>query len=121
MPYNYIAIAIFSAIAIALPFLIILIAKLIGEPEERNPVKNSNYESAEASIGEKSSLAMEYMHYFPLFLGFELIAAIVIVWVAVARSISFNYDMFVLLLAVLSAVFVMFGMALAHKVDTYEY
>jgi NADH:ubiquinone oxidoreductase subunit 3 (subunit A) len=120
MPYNYIAIGIFAAIAVALPFVILLVAKLIGHPEEKNPVKDANYESAEASIGEKSSVAMEYMHYFPLFLGFELIAAIVIIWVAVARSIQMQYNIMVLLLTVFSIAFVIFGMAIARKADTYE-
>ncbi|MEM3839055.1 MAG: NADH-quinone oxidoreductase subunit A [Candidatus Micrarchaeaceae archaeon] len=101
MASEYLAIIVFAAIAVLEPLLMLLASKLIRRASKENAVKTGNYESAEESFGTRASLMGEYLHYFPMFLAFEVLIAIMAIWVAAARSIAtiVNYDILLLFVA----------------------
>jgi len=105
MLYNYIAILFFAALGITIPSLFLLTAKLIGHRSKGNPVKNAPYESAEESTGGSRDMDNEYLPYFMLFLPFELMLVILILWSTVARAIDYNTGLDIILLVVISMAF----------------
>lgn len=88
MVSEYVAIIIFAIVAVLEPLLMLLGSKLIRRSSRENPVKKGNYESAEESYGSRTSVMNEYLYYFPMFLAFEVILAVMLIWVAGARSVS---------------------------------
>ena len=109
MLYNYIAVLFFSILGILIPALFLLFAKLVGRRSPGNPVKNAPYESAEESTGGSRDIDNEYLPYFMLFMPFELMLVIIILWSTVARTIDYNTGLDIILLAVISMAFSLAG------------
>lgn len=109
MLYNYIALAFFAIVATLVPASIIIASKLLGKKDKGNPIRNAPYESAEESVGSAKDIDNEYLPLFSIFLPFEVIVGIIIVWSLVAYSIPYAVDIGVVALGVLSAVTAMFG------------
>ena len=86
--YTYVAVAIFAALALFVPISMLILARLIGARPSQNPIKLENYESAETPIGRSRDITNDYLEYFPLYLGFEIVIVIVLSWAAVSGSIS---------------------------------
>ncbi|MGC8651887.1 MAG: NADH-quinone oxidoreductase subunit A [Candidatus Micrarchaeia archaeon] len=112
MLYNYIALVFFAAFSIAIPLLLLFVAKLIRPAEPRNAVKNAPYESAEAAIGAGADLYNEYLPYFMLFIPFEIIVVVVMLWAYVARMLSYMQGVYVLGLAFAAMVLAVIGYGL---------
>ena len=109
MLYNYVALVFFIVIGLLIPASIILTAKLLGSRVPRNPVKDAPYESGEETIGGSRDIDNEYLPYFMLFLPFEMVIAIVILWSTVARGIGYNTSIEIIVLTVLSAAMALAG------------
>jgi NADH:ubiquinone oxidoreductase subunit 3 (subunit A) len=92
MDATYLAIAVFLAIALIEPVSIFLTSIAIRRREPSNQVKANNYESAELSSGKRLSIMNEYLPYFPMFLTYEIIIAIMLIWVLFARGLSLYFD-----------------------------
>lgn len=107
MLYNYLALTFFIVIGILIPASIILTAKMLGRRAPSNPVKNAPYESGEETIGSSRDVDNEYLPYFMLFLPFEMVIAILVLWSTVARATEYNVSLGIVVLTVASA-----GMAL---------
>ena len=109
MLYNYIAILIFALIAISVPVSLILTAKLLRHNVKGNPVKNAPYESAEATIGKNRDVINEYLPFFMLFLPFEVVAVVLLIWSSVLRQVSYSNGILVVSMAVMAALFSIVG------------
>ncbi|MEM0148686.1 MAG: NADH-quinone oxidoreductase subunit A [Candidatus Micrarchaeaceae archaeon] len=111
---SYLAVAVMAVCSFAVIFALLLFSKLVRRESEGNPVKNSSYESAEGSIGETVSMPFEYAHYFPVFLGFEIVAIVTLIWASIARSMTFADGIAVIALLIMATFFSVLAMAIAH-------
>ncbi len=102
MIYDYIALIFFALFGIFIPVSFLLSAKLLGKHEPGNPVKNAPYESAEETIGGSRDIDNEYLSYFALFLPFEIVAVVVLLWSEVAYSLPLPIDLLYLGLPMIS-------------------
>ncbi len=109
MLYNYIAIVFFAIIAIAVPYSMLLAAKLLRHKARQNTVKNAPYESAEATTGKNRDIINDYLPYFIMFLPFEIVAIILLLWSPISRQINYSGNLLVLGLAGISLVFTILG------------
>ena len=102
MLYNYIAIVFFSLFAIFIPASFLFTSWLLRDKVPSNPVKNAPYESGEESIGGSRDIDTEYFPFIMLFLPFEVIAILVLVW-SYAAGIMGKYPGLYMILLLLSA------------------
>ena len=105
----YIAILVFVIFSILFPASLILFSKLVRKRSEPNAASMLNFESSEESVGNRLTIMKEYFHYFSSFLAFEVIAAVLLVWVAVARYIPGKVDAAILVFALGGLVFEVFS------------
>ncbi len=87
MDATILAILIFLAFSIFTPISLIITSRTLRRSTKRNSVKDSSYESGEESTGSRISVMNEYLHYFSMFIAFEIIAAMVLVWAPVAKTL----------------------------------
>lgn len=113
MLYNYAALAIFSAFAVFVPASFILASKLLGRRVAGNSAKNAPYESGEATTGESRDVDNEYMPHFMLFLPFEIVIAILIVWSIATKSLGYYTNVAILMIGFVATVLSFFGYKLA--------
>lgn len=102
MLYNYIALLLFIAFAVFVPVSFVLTTKLLGKKEPGNSVKNAPYESGEETVGDSRDIDNEYLPNFMIFLPFEMIIVILILWSTVAKTINFNTNIAIIMLGVLA-------------------
>lgn len=97
--YDYVAFGFFTLVAVLLPILLVLFSKTVRKKAAKNAVKSSPYESAEASTGSNRDSDIEFLPYAMLFLPFELVAIIILLWSQSAKqsSIAGNVEMVVFL------------------------
>jgi NADH:ubiquinone oxidoreductase subunit 3 (subunit A) len=101
MASTYLALLIFLLFGAFLPISMILTSKLLRPERSDNSVKNANYESGEESVGGRISIMKEYLHYFSLFLAFDIITAIILIWAFAGNTIGGIPSGYILALAVL--------------------
>ncbi|MEM3791235.1 MAG: NADH-quinone oxidoreductase subunit A [Candidatus Micrarchaeaceae archaeon] len=89
--------AVLASLSILIPILMLVAYKLLGYEETSNLIKNDNYESAEKSEGGRFSIMSEYLHYFPMFIMYEIVVAIAIIW-----AFSSSKSVFIIYLLLLS-------------------
>jgi NADH:ubiquinone oxidoreductase subunit 3 (subunit A) len=102
MLYNYIALVLFALFGIFIPTSFLFTAKLLGRRYKPNDVKEAPYESGEESIGGSRDIDTEYFPFIMLFLPFEVIAILVLVW-SYAAGIMGKYPGLYMILLLLSA------------------
>ncbi len=117
MPYNYIALFVFSLISIFVPFSMLLGAKLLRHNSQSNSVKDSPYESAEATLGKNRDIMNEYMPFFMLFLPIEIVAVIILLWSSVSRNVPESSSLMVIGMAAISLMFALFGYIMISGLD----
>ncbi len=115
MESDYLTVPVFIAFALLFPASIILFSRLIRIRTRQNAVSRLNFESSEESTGSRLSIMTEYFHYFSAFLAFEVIAAIVLVWVSMARSLPRSTGIAVLAVTVLGMMMEMLAILLATR------
>lgn len=104
MLYDYVALLFFIAFAVFIPVSFVITTKLLGKKSQGNAVKNAPYESGEETIGSSRDVDNEYLPYFMIFLPFEIIIAILILWSLVSRTLSENYSFMILGLGVFATI-----------------
>jgi NADH:ubiquinone oxidoreductase subunit 3 (subunit A) len=109
MLYNYVAVLFFAIVAIFVPYSMLIGAKMLRHNIPANPVKNAPYESAELPIGENRDVINEYLPYFIIFIPFEVVAMILILWSAVSKQISFYNNILIISMVILSMLFSLAG------------
>jgi NADH:ubiquinone oxidoreductase subunit 3 (subunit A) len=115
MDANVAAILIFILVSVFTPVSFIITSKLLRRNTTRNAVKDSPFESAEESVGSQISVMHEYMHYFLIFLAYEILVAVVLVWSPIVRSLGRIQSAAILLLLFLGIVFSGFILLIARR------
>ncbi|MGC8710246.1 MAG: NADH-quinone oxidoreductase subunit A [Candidatus Micrarchaeia archaeon] len=111
----YFIIFAFALFSILVPLAMVLANKLIGMEEEHNAVKDSNYESAENSIGENTNVMSEYFHFLTIFVAFEIAGIVVILWSITARSIGFMQNIYAIIIFIFSIILAFMSIGIAKK------
>jgi len=109
MLYNYIAILFFAIVAVFVPYSMLLTAKMLRRRRLDNPVKNAPYESGEKTIGKNRDIINEYLPYFMLFLPFEVVALLLLLWAPVSKSLSYTNNLLMIGLAGVAMLFAFLG------------
>jgi NADH:ubiquinone oxidoreductase subunit 3 (subunit A) len=109
MLYNYVALVLFIAFAIFVPVSFLLTAKMLAKKKRGNPVKNSPYESGEETIGTTSDVDNEYLPNFMIFLPFEIVIAMLILWSIVSRSVSYEVSISMIMLGIFATILSFIG------------
>lgn len=107
--YNYIALVFFVLFALFVPISFLITSKMLRPDKRGNKVKNAPYESAEHTIGTGRDVANEFLSYFAIFLPFEIISIVLVLWAIVARVLPLETNVLVLGLALLSMAFALVG------------
>ncbi|MGC8629017.1 MAG: NADH-quinone oxidoreductase subunit A [Candidatus Micrarchaeia archaeon] len=98
----YLEVAIFFAVSVFVPAAMLLFSWLVRPKTGRNEVQEKNYESAEEPVGTETAVMAEYSPYFVVFLMFELLSLVVLLWAIDIRSMSKYSGYFIFLLPVFS-------------------
>ncbi|MDE1825727.1 MAG: NADH-quinone oxidoreductase subunit A [Candidatus Micrarchaeota archaeon] len=109
-----VSVIVFMALALFVPASMLLLSRLIGAKPRQNPIKLGNYESAEVPIGSARDITNEYLHYFPLYLGFEVVVVIILAWASVYGKLSMARDLEIIGISVLAFVMSVLALAIAH-------
>ena len=115
MDINVVAILIFILFSVFTPVSMVMTSVFLRRRSKKNVMMGSSYESAEESKGNRISIMNEYMHYFSMFLAFEILVAIIIVWAPITRLLPFLSSVAVLSLLVAGMVFEVFVMLIARS------
>ncbi len=107
--YNYIALAFFVLFALFVPISFLLTSKLIRQKSHGNKVKNTSYESAEQPIGKARDVANEYLSFFAIFLPFEIMAMVIVLWSIAARQLDLAANIGVIGLVMASMALALLG------------
>ena len=112
-PTTYIALGVLAVLAVLVPLGMLMTNWLIGANPKQNAVKLANYESSEAPIGTNRDITNEYLHYFPLYLGFELTAVVILAWAFVFDKTETTTNLLMIGLLAIAFVFSMFAIKIA--------
>lgn len=115
MVSDYIPVLVFVIFSLLFPASLLLFSRLVRQRSDKNPVSTLNFESSEESIGTGLSIMKEYFHYFSAFLAFEIVAAIVLVWVITSKAIPKTANLAILAFAVFGFVLELFAMLIATR------
>ncbi|MDE1861054.1 MAG: NADH-quinone oxidoreductase subunit A [Candidatus Micrarchaeota archaeon] len=110
---SYVALTIFFLFSLFMPLSMILTSIMLRNRTRTNAVGRKPYESAEISVGNRISIMNEYLHYFSIFIAFEILVVFVLLWVVAAPLLSFSDSLIVLALLVLGFIFEMLIMMLS--------
>ncbi len=89
MVSTYLEIAVFGAVALLVPVLMLAFSKLVRPPGENSVAETQPFESAEASVGRGVTPMNEYAHYFAVFAAFAVLCAIMVAWSLTAKQLDF--------------------------------
>ena len=103
----YLALLIFILFALAVPFAMIFSSILIRNRKKSDRVKNSSFESAAASTGSRISIMNEYMHYFSIFVAFDILVAVMFIWTYSVSFLTMTDSIIILMLPVAGFIMVM--------------
>ena len=115
MDYTYVALFIFLLLAIFVPLSMLLTAKMLGAPRKTNKTKTLNYESAEVPIGFNRDIANDYLSYFPLFLAFEIVGIVAIVWSFTISNLPPANNFYLVLILAASTMLSLLTVSLVNK------
>lgn len=90
MASTYLELAVFGAVALIVPILMLAFSRLVRSGSESNIVEAQPYESAEAAIGRGMPAMIEYSRYFLIFIAFSVLCAIMIVWSLASGQLDFT-------------------------------
>jgi NADH:ubiquinone oxidoreductase subunit 3 (subunit A) len=115
MAADLLVLVVFTLFSLFFPAALILISKLIRFRGNQNEVATLNFESSEISTGSRLSIMKEYFHYFSAFLAFEIVTAVLLIWVLIANVVTFDVSIGVLLFAVFGSVLEGLAILLASR------
>ncbi len=107
--YNYIALAFFVLFALFIPLSFLLTSKMLRHQSRGNRVKNMAYESAEEPIGKSRDVDNEYLAFFAMFLPFEIVAIIIVLWATAARDVTLGTNVLVIGILIISMILALAG------------
>jgi NADH:ubiquinone oxidoreductase subunit 3 (subunit A) len=107
--YNYIALVFFALFALSVPISFLFTSKMLRTKKAGNKVKNAPYESAEEPIGHARDVDNEYLSFFAIFLPFEIISMVIVLWAVAARQLGQGANVLVIGLIILSMALALAG------------
>ena len=107
--YNYIVLILFGFFAVLIPSLFLLSSKLLRKNYSNNNVKDSPYESGEETIGSNRDIDNEYLPFFTIFIPFEIISVLILLWASVSYGMSYDLNLYYILLLSISTIAAIFG------------
>jgi NADH:ubiquinone oxidoreductase subunit 3 (subunit A) len=107
--YNYVALFIFVLFAAFVPLSFLLTSWFLRPHKPSNPVKGTSYESAEQPIGRIKDVANEYLPFFAIFLPFEIISMVLLLWAVSARQLPPLTNVIMIGLPILAMTFAWLG------------
>lgn len=107
--YNYISLLFFSAFAILIPASLILTSRMMRKKSKPSKAKNSPYESGEKSTGGSRDIDTEYFPFFMIFLPFEIVTILVLLWSVVAGITPHTQGLEMLGIVLVSTAFAVMG------------
>lgn len=114
MLYDYIAILFFAAFAIFIPVSFLFASRLLRKQYPGNKVKNAPYESGENTVGRSRDIDTEYISFFALFLPFEMVAVIMLLYSINILDGNYYVGLSYILLTVISLGFSLIGYKLIN-------
>lgn len=109
MFYNYVSLIFFIAFGVFIPFSFLMTSKLLRRKDNPNKVKYAPYESGEETIGRNKDLEVEYFPFLMIFLPFEIITILILLWSLVALDIPYITGVEILGLTIISLIFSLLG------------
>ncbi|MCL4381282.1 MAG: NADH-quinone oxidoreductase subunit A [Candidatus Marsarchaeota archaeon] len=113
---TYIILVVSFLFALSMPLSFLAVSKLLRPSKDRNPVKNAPYESAEQTVGKSMDTINEYMSFFSIFLAFEIIAIVMVLWAYSSSYFSYGASLLIILSLILSMVFSSIAYRLSSEV-----
>ena len=113
MAADYLAVLVFVIFSLLIPASLLVFSKLIRIRGDSNQVSTLNFESGEESKGSRLTIMKEYFHYFSAFLAFEIVAAVILLWVVTAKTLPPEVNIAILAFAIFGFAFEIFAMLLA--------
>jgi len=117
MLFIYLILIISFVFALFMPISFLLTSKLLRPNTSRNQTKDAPYESGEEVIGYSRNIDNEYLGVFPIFLSFEVIIIILILWASASNYFSYTNSLMLILISLFSVVFSLIGYKLASGVN----
>ncbi len=111
--YNYIALFIFILFSASVPISFLVTSWFLRPHPPKNPVKGTSYESAEAPIGRTKDIVNEYIPFFTIFLPFEIISMMTILWAIASRQLPALIDVAAIGLPLFGMAFAWLGYKMA--------
>lgn len=111
----YLDLLIFAAVALLVPALMLAFSKLVRPASDGNDVETLPYESAEEGVGRNLTIMGEYAQYFAVFLAFEALAAVALLWSTFARQMGSAGNIRIEMLLAFGFVMAMFVLALSRR------
>ncbi len=93
----------------------LLFSRMVRKSPGNNEVQRSPYESAEESTGQRVEIMHEYLHYFTMFLAFEVLGVIVILWSTFSRVGQASSGIYIASLLVFGLIFEIFMLMMAKN------
>ncbi len=113
----YVTLIISFLFALFMPLSFLIASKLMRVKKEKNPIKNAPYESAEETIGGSLNIMNGYIGFFSIFLSFELITVILILWAYSSNYFSYTTSLLILFTLVLSMIFSLIAYKLSSGIN----
>jgi NADH:ubiquinone oxidoreductase subunit 3 (subunit A) len=88
MLYTYVALSVFAILAVLVPAGMEIVSRLMRPRPSYGSARNQNYESAEDAGGHTRDITNDYLHYFPLFIAFEIVSVMAILWAFSASALD---------------------------------
>ncbi len=117
MLFVYLVLIISGIFALFMPVSFLLTSKLLRPNQTKNKTKDAPYESGEEIIGHSRDIDNEYLGFFPIFLSFEIIAIILILWASVSDYFSYTNSLLLILISLFSVIFSLIGYKIASEIS----
>ncbi len=107
--YDYVSLLFFAAFGMFIPASLILTSRMIRKKSRPSRVKDAPYESGEKTIGHSRDIDSEYFPFFMVFLPFEIITILVLLWSVVSGIMPHAEGAEMLGIVVVATAFAMLG------------
>ena len=106
---------VFGIVAVLVPLSLLVFSRLVRPRTRGDEIQTSAYESAEEAVGGRVEIMHEYLHYFSIFLAFEIIGIVLIIWATVSRQTQAASGWSIMLLVAFALVFDVLALEVARK------
>ncbi|MCL4383357.1 MAG: NADH-quinone oxidoreductase subunit A [Candidatus Marsarchaeota archaeon] len=117
MLFTYLILVIGILFALFMPISFLLTSKLLGPNPKNNKIKGAPYESGEEVIGSAKDIDNEYLGFFSIFLSFEIIVIILLLWASVSNYLQYTSSLLLISISIISMVLSLIGYKIASEIN----